>query len=267
MGENTDNSDLDLDLSPEDFGVTDDGGDDDAGDVDPENIDRVVREVGGDPKKLAKNFLHLQKKLGAQGMEVGQLRAIVGDLAKITATLRTTDEKGNVQEPDLEAVVDGIKKAADEGNLDIGEALKKFADGIRKEVKAEVGKGTKAVAKAQQEAIWERFVKDNPEAEQLENAMTKILKARPSLIDTSSAKAFRESLDDILALTKAKAANVIGKTRARQLDAGSSRRTGRRAPKTRKDGGNEAFAQAANSGHMDDWARVAKIVLGRSPDD
>lgn len=225
-----------------------DGADDDGGDS-GDRSSVLDRKFGGDPDKLAHAYTELEKALGRQGNELGEVRQLLTKLIE-----RGRDGEGAGEQSFLK----DLQARVEAGDVDIVEAFKAFEQHMEKKLGSRIDDVDGRTAQQQNARVWNDFVADNPDAKRLENVMVRLVKAKPHLLNTKADPATLQSqLSDILSLAKAAVERARnGGGRRGGLDGGTSRS---RRPVTSKNKNREGlFNQARDTDNEHDWAKFVE---------
>jgi len=230
------------------MGGDEDGGNE-AGGGAPEGGGVLEEKFGGDATKLADAYENLERKLGEQGTELGQLRQLVEAGSK-------TKEK-EVTEDDLVAALDEKIEAGELTQLQATQALNKFRD---KKLHERLEKGDARAKSAEEKTMWQEWASGNQELSKnpvLDNVMARLVHARPHLLVRGKGqKALVESLDMILDLAKLEIKKAMAR-RGGNLDDGRSRRVVRTAGRSGRKGtsrvGGETLERALQTDNEADW--------------
>ena len=246
--------------------------DDDEGTSDGED-DEVLEQFGNDPAKLAKSYKNLQRKLGEQGRELGDIRKEMRSIREEKGS--KGEEEGTGDDPD--AVLASMEQKIQDGDMSLGDAFREFGKMMTKGVDEKLEKNTQQVkASRDREAVWGKFIKDNPDASKLEPIMVHLAKKNPGLLNANSPEDLRASLGDLMDLAVVKYHRMAtrkkgGKGRMDMRRSRRARRTGEgsqsRSGAGSRDNIEAATEQALRSDKTSDWAKVLGNVLARDEED
>jgi hypothetical protein len=220
----------------------------DGGTVAADREDRNVLEdkYGGDVDKLVNAYEALERKLGEQGNELGELRQ----------RLETKHERKEVGEDELIEALEQKVQNGEISQLQAQRALHKFQ---ASKLDERLSKSDQRTALAEERQIWQDWsakqkdLQDNPA---LDNIMARIASKKPHLlVRNQGPKALQDSLETLLDLAKLEVQKAMDR-RGGGLDDGRSRRvirsninSGRRSSQA----GREAMERALQTDRDDDW--------------
>jgi hypothetical protein len=232
-------------LGDEDTSVVEENTDDDAGARD---------KFGGDSDKLASSYKELEKKLGQQGSEIGEVKQILQQM--ITAS------KSGDDSAEGDGFLKDLEEQMESGALTVSAAFKSLYEHLNGKFDEEIKGRSDRDARVERNArVWSGFIDSNPDAKKLEPLMVKIAKAKPHLIPTGAEESVvMDALGDVLTLAKNLVAQARAKKRGGSMDAGTSRRINpRRLRKGSRE--SELFDRARDSDHERDWAKVIESIM------